>query len=142
MIMKNKMMVVLSGAAILIAGCSMLQKSDVAVLQGTWKGRVIQGNPEHQCSLVISGRNYEFHDEVDTNVWYKGTFALREDTTPRQYIALISECPFPQYVGKTSMAIYRLESGTLTIAGNEPGNTAAPSAFDAPDAARMELKRK
>src|ERR1019366_3620072 len=142
MIMKNKMLVVLSGAAILIAGCSTLQKSDVAALQGTWTGRVIQGNPEHQCSLVISERNYEFRDNVDTNVWYKGTFTLREDTTPRQYIAVVSECPFPQYVGKTSMAIYRLESGTLTIAGNEPGITAAPSAFDAPDAVRMELKRK
>ena len=136
------MMVVLSGAAILIAGCSTLQKSDVAVLQGTWKGRVIQGNPEHQCSLVILKRSYEFRDEADTNVWYKGTFALREDITPRQYIALISECPFPKYVGKTSMAIYRLESGTLTIAVSEPGNATAPSAFDAFDAARMELQRK
>jgi len=140
--MKNKMTVVLSGAALLIAGCSKLQKSDVAALQGTWNGRVIQGDPEHQCSLAVSGRSYEFHDNTDTNVWYKGTFTLREDTTPRQYIAVISECPFPQYVGKTSMAIYRLESGTLTITGHEPGITAVPSAFDAPDAVRMELKRK
>ena len=102
----------------------------------------MQGNPEHQCSLVFSGGAYAFRDEVDTNVWYKGTFTLREDTTPRQFIGVVSECPFPQYVGKTSMAIYRLESGTLTIAGHEPGITAAPSAFDAPDAACMELKRK
>jgi uncharacterized protein (TIGR03067 family) len=141
MIMKNKIMVIVSGVAILIVGCSTLQKSDVATLQGTWKGRVIQDNPQHQCSLVISGKNYEFRDIADTNIWYRGTFTLREDTTPRQYIAVISECSFPQYVGKTGMAIYRFENGTLTIAGNEPGNTAAPSAFDAPDAARMELKR-
>jgi uncharacterized protein (TIGR03067 family) len=141
-VMKNKIMVVLSGAAILIAGCATLEKSDVAALQGTWKGKVIQGNPEHPCSLVISGKSYEFRDDADTNVWYKGTFTLRENTTPRQYIALVSECPFPQYVGKTSMAIYRLERGTLTIAGNEPGIAAAPPALDAPDSVRMELKRK
>ena len=140
--MKIKMMVALFGAAIFIAGCSTRQKSDVATLQGTWKGRVIQGNPEHPCSLVFSGRAYEFRDEVDTNVWYKGTFILREDIAPRQFIAVVSECPFPQYVGKTSMAIYRLENGTLTTAGNEPGIAAAPLAFDAPEAARMELKRK
>ncbi len=103
---------------------------------------MIQGNPEHACSLVISGKNYEFRDDADTNVWYKGTFSLREDTTPRQYIAVISECPFPQYVGKTSMAIYRMEGGTLTITGNEPGNSTVPLAFDTPGAARMELKKK
>lgn len=135
-------MVIVCGAAILVAGCSTLHKSDVATLQGAWRGRVIQGNPEHECSLVISGQNFEFRDKTDAKVWYKGTFSLREDTSPRQYIALISECPFPEYVGKTSMAIYRMEGGTLTIAGNEPGKPDAPSAFDAPDAARMELKRK
>jgi len=105
-------------------------------------GRVIQDNPEHSCSFVISGRNYDFRDETDTNVWYKGTFSLQEDTTPRQFVGAISECPFPQYVGKTSMAIYRLENGTLTITGNEPGNPSAPLAFDTPDAARIELKRE
>jgi uncharacterized protein (TIGR03067 family) len=140
--MKNTILVVLCGAVILIAGCSTFHKSDVATLQGAWRGRVIQGNPEHQCSFLITGKNYEFRDDTDTNVWYKGTFSLREDTTPREYIALISECPFPQYVGKTALAIYQIEDGTLTITGNEPGKLAAPLAFDAPDAARMELKRK
>lgn len=140
--MKNTLQVVLFGATILLAGCSTLQKSDVTTLQGTWKGRIIQGEPAHECSLVIAGKNFAFRDETDTNVWYKGTFSLREDTTPRQYIAMIGECAFPQYVGKTSLAIYRLESGTLTITGNEPGNPAAPSAFDIPGAARMEVKQK
>jgi uncharacterized protein (TIGR03067 family) len=139
--MKKTAMVALCGAAILIAGCSTPQKSDVATLQGKWMGRVIQSNPEHLCSFIISGTNYDFRDETDTNVWYRGTFSLREDTAPRQFVGAISECPFPQYVGKTSLAIYRLENGTLTITGNEPGNPAAPSAFDYPDAARIELKR-
>jgi uncharacterized protein (TIGR03067 family) len=102
----------------------------------------MQEKPEHQCSFVISGTSFEFRDQTDTNVWYKGVFSLREDTTPRQYIALVKECPFPQYVGKTSMAIYRVEGDTLTIAGNEPGNPAVPAAFDAPEAARIEAKRK
>jgi len=140
--MKNSALIALGGAAILITGCSTLQKSDMTALQGTWSGRIVQGNPEHQCSFVISGRNFDFRDDTDTNVWYKGTFSLREGTTPRQFIALIRECPSPQYVGKTSMAIYQIESDTLTITGNEPGDPAAPSGFDGPDAARMELKRK
>jgi len=141
-IMKNTILFVLCGAAIFMTGCSTLKKSDLTAVQGTWKGRIVQGEPAHECSIVISGTNYDFHDITDPNVWYKGTFSLREDTTPRQYIAVVNECPFPQYVGKTSMAIYRLENGTLTIAGNEPGIATAPAAFDAPEAARMELKRK
>jgi hypothetical protein len=40
------------------------------------------------------------------------------------------------------MAIYRLENGTLTITGNEPGNPAVPTTFDAPDSACLELRKK
>jgi len=100
----------------------------------------MQGNPAMECSFVISGKTFDFRAS-DTNIWYKGTFSLREDTTPKQYIAVIGECAFPQYVGKTSMAIYQMKDGTLTITGNEPGNPAAPTAFDTPEAARMELKK-
>jgi uncharacterized protein (TIGR03067 family) len=143
-VMKSTITAVLCGAAIATAGCSQHQKSDVAALQGTWNGPQIQKhvNPEHQCSLIISGNNYEFQDDADTNAWNKGTFTLKEDTEPRQYIFTVSECHIPKYVGSTIMAIYRLEGGTLTITWNAPGNPAAPSAFDAPGAARMELKQK
>jgi uncharacterized protein (TIGR03067 family) len=113
----------------------------LTTLQGTWKG-LAKADPDHPCSFVVSGSHFDFHDDSDTNVWYKGTFSLREDTTPKQYIAVITECPFPQYVGKTSLAIYRLDNGMLTITGNEPGNPALPSAFDAPGAARIEVTRK
>ena len=126
---------------LLVSGCATFQKSDMAKLQGAWEGQIVQGDPKHSCSFVISGRNFEFRDEMDTNVWYRGTFSLREDTTPRQYIAVINGCPSPEYVGKTSMAIYRVEGATLTITGNEPGNTEAPATFDAPGAACMTLKR-
>jgi len=128
------------GALIAASGCATPQKSDLASFQGTWKGRIMQGNPAMECSFVISGKTFDFRAS-DTNIWYKGTFSLREDTTPKQYIAVIGECAFPQYVGKTSLAIYQMKDGTLTITGNEPGNPAAPAAFDTPDAARMELRK-
>lgn len=139
--MKNTLMLILSTALILASGCSTLHKSDSASLQGTWQGRAVGDEPAAPCSFVIAGNNFEFHGP-DAKVWYKGTFTLREDTKPKQYIAVITDCPFPQYVGKTSMAIYRLENGNLTITGNEPGKPTPPAAFDAPGAARVELKRK
>jgi uncharacterized protein (TIGR03067 family) len=142
--MKNKTMAVLTGAAILVAGCSRQAKSDLTALQGTWNGRQTHANPnvpDHQCSLVISGNNYEFHDEADTNAWNKGTFTLKEDTNPRQFIAVVGDCPFPKFVGKTSLAIYKLEDGTLTLTSSPPGKSEAPSTFDARGAAHMEFKR-
>ena len=138
--MKNTLFVVLFAAAMVGSASSALRASDLSALQGTWKGQV-KSNPDHPCSFVVSKSNFEFHDKADTNVWYKGTFSLRQDTTPGQFIAVITECPFPQYVGKKSMAIYRLQEGKLSITGNEPGNPAVPAAFDAPDAARMEVTR-
>ncbi len=39
------------------------------------------------------------------------------------------ECGFPQYVNKSTRAIYRLEGNTLTIAANEPGLDVTPTGF-------------
>ena len=166
--MKNIVFAGLCAAAIVAAGCSSPNKqataeksaamenvekassakaakaaqSDVAALQGTWKGRTVRDEPQHECTFVISGKNFDFHDNTDANVWYKGTFTLKEDATPRQYIATIGDCPFPQYVGKTSMAIYKINGDTLTITANEPGNPTVPDAFDTADTACIEVKKK
>ena len=87
----------------------------------------------------MAGANLEFHG-ADPNEWYKATFTLHEDTTPKQLVAVITECPIPQYVGKTANAIYRIENGTLTLTGNEPGNPAVPVAFDAPGTRQIVFK--
>jgi hypothetical protein len=54
---------------------------------------------------------------------------------------VVGDCHLPQFVGKTSLAIYKLEDGTLTLTSNPPGKGEAPSAFDARGAAHMEFKR-
>ena len=117
-------------------------KSDETTMQGTWRGRSLRDNPEHQVLFVIAGKHFDFHDETETNNWYKGTFTLKEDAAPRQFIAKITECPFPQYVGKTSLAIYKIEEGTLTITANEPGKESLPEDFDSAEAACIEVKKK
>jgi uncharacterized protein (TIGR03067 family) len=113
--------------------------SDAAALQGTWKGQAVGANPEASVSLVLSGANLEFHGE-SSNDWCKGTFSLREDTHPKQLIGVITDAPDPQVVGKEVNAIYKLEDGVLTIAGNAPGTPTPPAAFDAPDARQLVLK--
>jgi uncharacterized protein (TIGR03067 family) len=116
-------------------------KSDEAAMQGAWKGHSVRDDPQHKVTFVISGKNFDFHDVTDTNNWYKGTFTLKEDATPRQFIAKITDCPFPQYVGKTSMAIYKIENGTLTITANEPGKDEIPADFDSQESACIEVKK-
>jgi uncharacterized protein (TIGR03067 family) len=114
-------------------------KSDLAALQKSWRGQE-QGSAAGQTnSLILSGNNLEFHGP-NAQEWYKGTFTLREDTTPKQMIVTITDCSAPQYVGKIANAIYRIENGTLTIVGNEPGNPVMPASFDAPGVQLMTFK--
>jgi uncharacterized protein (TIGR03067 family) len=146
--MKNIILIPLSIAALFAAGCSTPSASNPAAaasasstpsktlttaFEGSWNGREVTPGRGGQVSLNVSGQNLEFHG-ADANDWLKGTFTLREDTNPKQWAGIITECASPEYVGKKAYAIYKIEDGTLTIAGNEPGDSNIPSAFDAPGA--------
>jgi RNA polymerase sigma factor (sigma-70 family) len=115
-------------------------QSDADALQGTWTGHEINGAPG-SSTLTIQGSNLEFRG-ANPNEWYKATFTLREDTTPKQLIAVITDCPAPQFVGKTSHAIYQLQGSTFTMAGNEPGKPESPSSFDAPGSRKFVFTKK
>jgi len=112
-------------------------KSD-SIPQGKWRGK--ESGAEGACSLVLQGSTLEFRG-ADTNEWYKATFSAY-DTTPKQLVVLVTDCPMPQYVGKTAYAIYQLENGTLTVTGNEPGNPTVPAGFDAAGARKLVLKQE
>jgi RNA polymerase sigma factor (sigma-70 family) len=115
-------------------------QSDLAALQGTWAGK--EAGPRGGAStMVVDGANLEFHG-ADPNEWYKASFTLREDTTPKQLVTTITDCPFPAYKGKTSHAIYRIQDGTFTLAGNEPGNPAVPASFSGQGARVFVFKKK
>jgi uncharacterized protein (TIGR03067 family) len=123
-------------------GCSTFHKSDSATLQGTWKGHQIGADPQGPpAAFVITGKAFEFRG-ANPNEWYKGTFSLREDTHPRQFIAGITECAAPQYAGKTSLAIYKIEGDTLTIAATEPSSLTVPMGFDAPGIRGFALEKE
>jgi uncharacterized protein (TIGR03067 family) len=139
--MKNTLIIIaLCGATLLGSGCSTPHKSDSATLQGTWTGQEIGRRTDGTCSLMIAGNKLEFRG-ADPREWYKGTFTLREDTNPKQLVGAIAECPAPEYVGKTVYAIYRIEAGTLTLTGNEPGNPEVPSSFEAAGYRTFTLKK-
>ena len=113
-------------------------KSDAAILQGKWTGQESGNNAKSTSALVIQGSSFEFHG-ADTNEWYKATFSVY-DTDPKQLVTVITDCPFPQYLGRTAYAIYQLKDGTLTVAGNEPGNPMVPASFEASGARKFAFK--
>ncbi|HEY2081314.1 MAG TPA: hypothetical protein VGI88_00910 [Verrucomicrobiae bacterium] len=141
----NILLLSLIPALLAATGCSKQDKadsagkSDLTMLQKSWQGQERGGGAIQTNSLVLSGSSLEFHG-ANPQEWYKGTFTLREDTTPKQMIVTITDCPFQKYIGKTANAIYRIDNGTLTIAGNEPGNPAMPASFDAPGARIITFK--
>jgi uncharacterized protein (TIGR03067 family) len=110
------------------SGCSTLRKSDSAILQGTWKGQEVGITTEGESSIVISCNHLEFH-RANPNEWYKGTYILREDVSPKQLVYSVTDCPAPKHNGKTGYALYQIEDGSLTIAGNEPGSPDPPRKF-------------
>ncbi len=78
--------------------------------------------------MTVSGNRMKFQG-ARTNEWYGATLTLNEATNPKQALIQIQECGVPQYVNKTTRAIYKLEKNTLTIAANEPGVEATPTEF-------------
>lgn len=122
------------------AGCSTLQQSDLAALQGTWKGQEIGGHTEGSRYLIFSGNTLEFQG-ADNDDWCRGTFTVWANTNPRQIVGKVTQCHSSELIGKTVQAIYRLEGDTLTVTGYEPGNPKAPTDFDAPGARHFVLKR-
>jgi uncharacterized protein (TIGR03067 family) len=143
--MKRVILIPLSVAALFASGCSTSSeshssavasasattpKANPTVLEGSWHGHETTPGQQGTASLIVSGQSLEFHGAAG-NDWLKATFALREDANPKEWVGTITDCANAEYVGKKAYAIYSLENGTLTIAGNEPGNTDIPATFDA-----------
>jgi uncharacterized protein (TIGR03067 family) len=158
--MKKFILLPISVAAIILSGCSTPSKteSDVApahtettpaptpakptptALEGSWKGRDVTPGQEGAATLKFASQTVEFHGATEDD-WLKGTFTIREDTTPKQWIGTVTDCASADAIGKKCYAIYKLEDGTLTIGGYPIGTEEFPTAFDAPNMREFVFKR-
>ena len=119
----------------------MLSETDSVTLQGTWSGRQIGDKTPGDALLIIREGKLEFHD-ANTNIWYKATFSLRENTVPKQTEILIADCFDRVYIGKTAHAIYKVADDKLIFTINMPGDRAMPASFDDQDANQYVFTRK
>ena len=79
--------------------------------------------------MRITGNSIHFQG-ANKDEWYKATFTLPTGTDPKQLLGTITECHSPDFVRKSSFAIYKIEGGTLTLVGHKPGVPDAPKGFE------------
>jgi uncharacterized protein (TIGR03067 family) len=139
--LKTTLTTVFCTVVILASGCSKSPKPDSLALQGTWSGLQVGHEQLGSHSLVLNGTMFEYHGPRPDD-WERATFSLRDDTTPKQLDAVVTDCPAPSYVGKTIHMIYKLEDGKLTLAASKPGNLEAPAGFDTAGARIFVFTRK
>ena len=114
--------------------------SQTEILQGKWKGVEVGREAEGNCTMDITRDSIHFQG-ADKSEWYKATYTIVAGD-PAQIHATITDCPAPDFVGKSSSAIYKIEGGKLTLAGNKPGDSEAPKRFEGnPDSRVFVFKR-
>jgi len=137
-IMKITWLTVVGAGWMLVSGCASAPPPDSVTIQGSWLGQEVRNGRPLRSSLTLAGREWEFRG-ADLNDWCKGTYTLREDTTPKQLTVVITQCPRAQEVGEIIHAIYQVrpgpptdqqpDQGTLILTANAPGNPQPPAGF-------------
>jgi uncharacterized protein (TIGR03067 family) len=121
----------LPAAIILVAaslgGCASANERDLSTMQGTWVGHEVQG-PKGECRMVISGDSLKFQGAREQE-HYTGKLSLNATNDPKRADVLIVDCAIPQYLKKSTNAIYKIEGNTFTIAACEPGTPGMPVSF-------------
>ncbi len=92
-------------------------------LEGKWSND-IQG-----MTFTFSGDNFSI-TSPNPSYWYKGTMELKTNKTPKQIDIKIKESAIPQYTGKTSLGIYKINGDKLILTLNEPGSPKRPQFFE------------
>jgi len=93
-------------------------------LEGTWIGTA-DGGYGRQWTFIISKGKVEV--KGPDSEYYAGTVTLNTKTNPKQADFKINKCSFPEYVGETSLSIYKLEGNKLTLVVSEPGYMSRPA---------------
>ncbi len=114
---------------------------DPEKIQGAWEGVETGRESEGKCTLNVNGDTLSLQTGNKQD-WYKATFTLPAGTDPQQLRATITDCPAPEFDGRSALAIFKLEGGKLTLSGHPPGSADAPRSFEGDAEARTFVFRK
>lgn len=102
--------------------------ADVQNLQGTWEGVLVGHESAGKITITFAGNTLHFQG-LNAKEWYDATFTLVEGTSPRQLRATITGCERAKDIGKVVEAIFKIEEGTLSLAGFEGEAIEPPKDF-------------
>ena len=123
------------------------QKADTAQksvkgseLEGTWVGTAAEGYGDEWTFAISKGK---VEIKGPDSEFYSGTVTLNAKTNPKQVEFKIDKCSLPEYVGETSLGIYKLDGNKFTLAASEPGSFSRPVFLESGgDAMLFSLIRK
>jgi len=99
------------------------KKSDKDKVQGSWSGT------KDGKSIKMAFKGDQVTVTFDDKETFKGTYKLDATKKPKAIDIAVKEGPKKEYVGKTSLGIYKLEGNSLTWCANEPGRDNRPADF-------------
>ena len=119
------------------------QKTDAAKknaeMDGTWVGTA--GGSYGKWTFTISKGKVEV--KGPDGEYYAGAMVLKTGTNLKQVDFKINKCSQAEYVGETSLGLYKLDGDKLTIAASEPGLMYRPYGLESGgDAMVFSLTRK
>ena len=89
---------------------------------------MLDNEADGKITITITGNELHFHRDPD--FWFETTFTLPAGTDPQQLHATIKNCSPPEdSIGDVVFAIFKIEDGTLTLAGLQSSATEPPSTF-------------
>lgn len=92
--------------------------AQVRELQGTWEGVHVGQESAGKVTVTFAGNSLHFQG-VKADQRYDATFTLQEGTRPRQFRATITGSEIADAIGKVIPAVFKIENGTLSLAGLE-----------------------
>jgi hypothetical protein len=124
---------VLATLVLLLPGAAVRAEAataEVRHLQGNWEGVLVGRESAGKITITFSGHSLHFQG-LRADQWYDATFTLPEGTDPRQLRATITGGERVKDIGTVIGAIFKIENGTLSLAGLEDDATSDDSeAFD------------
>lgn len=131
---------VLAGLVLLLPGAAVRAEATTATTQpataevqhlhGTWEGLLVGQESAGKVTITFSGNSLHFQG-LSAAQWYDATFTLQKGTRPRQLRATITGSALVRDIGTVIGAIFKIENGTLSLAGLGDHRTSDDSeAFD------------
>jgi uncharacterized protein (TIGR03067 family) len=98
-------------------------------LQGTWEGVFVGQEAAGKVTLTFAGNSLRFQGPR-AEQWYDATFTLQEAARPRRMRATLTGLEQVKDIGTVIAAIYKIEDGTLSLAGLEDDAEKKPRSPD------------